>query len=152
MEEERLTWKVPEYTYREHSPDWFWAVGIVGLGLAVTAVILDNVFFAVLLFVATATLLLQALKRPRMLELGIGERGIRVDKTLYPYTTLETFWISEDEPPHLLVRSQKTFLPLLVIPLGNADSMLIRETLLEFILEEELQEPFTQKIMERLGF
>lgn len=150
--EEFITWRAPEYEYRKRGPDWFWAVGIVGVGLAVTAVVFGNVLFAVLLVIATSALLLQALKRPRVLEFGIGERGIRIDKTLYPYSTLEAFWIDEGEPSHLLVKSEKLLAPLLVIPLGDTDTPRVRETLLEFVYEEKLREPLLQKILELVGF
>ena len=152
MGQELLTWEASEYEHRERGPDWFWAVGIVGIGLVVTTVILGNVLFAVLLVVAVGALLLQALKRPRVISFGVGERGVRVENTLYPYSTLESFWVKDDAPPQLLVKSEKPFAPLLIIPLGDNDPAVVREILLELVAEEELWEPLTQRVLEYLGF
>jgi len=153
MIRERLTWEAPEYTYIEKDPNWFWSVGIVGIAAAVAAVIFSNVLFAALIFLGTIALLLQSLKHPHVRTYSIDRRGIAIDTSVYPYTTLDTFWL-EDEPSYkLLIKSQKLFMPLIIIPLPHdieADEL--HELLLEQLPEEELHEPFLEHIMEYLGF
>lgn len=150
MEPESLIWEAPEYQHHHHTNDWFWAVGLVGLGLCVTAVILGNVLFGVLVLLGTIALILQAVKHPRHIEFGIGARGVRIMDTLYPHSTLESFWITDDGL--LLIRSQKALMPLLTIPLEDVSREEVRDTLLGFIDEEEMHEPISHKIMDALGF
>jgi len=78
-----------------------------------------------------------------------------VGETLYPYSTLESFWVIDEEiNDRILIRSQKVFMPFLILPYEsteiNPDD--IRDYLLDYIDEEELEEPLSQILMERLGF
>jgi len=43
-------------------------------------------------------------------------------------------------------------LPLIIIPIEGQHHLDIREFLLKYLPEKELHEPFSQKIMEKLGF
>jgi hypothetical protein len=150
MDRELLTWEALEHRHRPHGPDWFWAIGVIGLGISVTAIVLGNLLFGILVIIGTVALLLQSLKHPREIEFGITERGIRIGTTLYPYTTLEVFWITEDDL--LLIRSTKVFMPLLIIPIEGPAREEVRDALLGFLDEEELHEPLSHKIMEAVGF
>ncbi|MDP3784660.1 MAG: hypothetical protein Q8R12_01115, partial [bacterium] len=67
---------------------------------------------------------------------------------LYPYDDLKSFWLNYD-PPHvkeLYVISKKVLLPQLSIPLGQTDPNQIREHLLKFLEEREIQESLADAI------
>lgn len=144
-------WQTLEYEHKERTPDWFWAVGIIGAAIAATAIILHNTLFGLLIVIATFALIIHTIRAPRVMECEIDNRGVRVAHTLYPYGTLASFWIERDEEK-LLLRSQKLIMPLVVIPLRGTNPDAVREYLLEFLEEEELHEPLSQRIMEQLGF
>jgi len=64
--------------------------------------------------------------------------GIRVDDYFYDYDNIRSFWIfyeTEEEIRVLSLHSKKTFLPYIQIPIGNANPIKIRETLLQYLPE-----------------
>ncbi len=70
------------------------------------------------------------------------------EKTLYPYDNLKYFWINYD-PPHireLYLVSKKTFQPQITIPLGFTDPNIVREHLVKFLEEKEIEEPLFDTI------
>jgi hypothetical protein len=79
---------------------------------------------------------------------------VRVADLLYPYTTLESYHIDEDDVrgPQLLIMSQKHFMPLLVLPIPEEYIDDIEEILSLRLPEEFLEEPLFTKLLELVGF
>ena len=155
MENTPLKWEAEEYTYREKTPDWFYALGIIAVSIAGTSIIFKNYLFGILILVATFSLMLFAKRKPSLVSFELNDRGLRINRLLYPYSTLESFWITNHEhgSQKLLVQSKKMLSPLLIIPLGETiNQEEIRSHLLNFLKEKEQNEPIAEKIMERLGF
>ncbi|MEK7579178.1 MAG: hypothetical protein AAB460_01425 [Patescibacteria group bacterium] len=150
---EPLIWSALEYEHRERSNDWFWAVGVIALGGAILAIIFGNVLFGVLIIIGALTLVLYVLRHPRHVSFEINTRGVVVDGVLFPYQTLESFWIHEHRIPNkLIVKSQKVFMPYITLPLEGVPASDVRERLLDHISEEEVKESLSEHIMEILGF
>jgi hypothetical protein len=148
-----IEWKAPEHYHYERSPDWYWAVGIISFTAAALAFIFSNVIFGILILVGTLALVLHTRRIPRILSYQINDRGIVVDDILYPFLTLESFWIDTLHPePKILVKSQKFFMPYISIIIEEVDPEDVRTILLKYIAETEHNEPLTMKIFERLGF
>lgn len=66
----KIEWQAYNREAQAHGPDWYWAVGIIALSIVVTAVILDNVLFAVLILISTVVLFLRTLQAPRREKIG----------------------------------------------------------------------------------
>jgi hypothetical protein len=150
-----ISWQGYEYTHHEKSSDWFWALGIVALSSAVTAVIFKNILFALLILTGAFTIALFAAKNPNLVHFEINRRGIAIDDVLYPFNTLESFWIDEDEHGHnsIILKSQKIIMPYIVIPMNETVEFEdVRNVLLTKLKEEELEEPASHKIFEFFGF
>jgi hypothetical protein len=146
-----VVWQAPEYTYTEKNPDWFWVVGILSLAIAITAIILGNVLFGVFIIIAAISVSIHAIRRPRIINYALTEKGVLIDKDVYLYNTLESFWVDEDEQK-LIIRSRKVFMPYLVLPLLDGDTEDLQNVLIEYLDEEEMQKPFIQKMMDHIGF
>jgi hypothetical protein len=118
------------------------------------AILLGNILFALLMAVAGLALAISATKRPAMIPYAVTIRGIRIGDELYPYSTLETYYIDEEGPkgPQLLVKAQHKIMPLLVLPLPPEYVDDIEDILAERLPEEKLEEPLFVKILEILGF
>lgn len=148
-----LEWKTLEHTYTEKSRDWYWSVGIVSLTMVILAIIFGNILFSIFLIVASISLILFASRKPDEIICSINDKGIMVDKTFYPFLTLDSFWIdTAHHSPKLSVKSSKTVMPMIYIPLGEANPDGIRKILLKYISETEHAEPISHLILERLGF
>lgn len=148
-----IEWQAYEYLHVDRTPDWFWGVGLVTLVLAVIGILLNNLLFTVLVIIAAFTLTLQSLKHPKLETYALTKKGVIDGDVLYPYSTLESFWVDDEQfHPKLLIKSQKTFVPLIVLPLGDAEPEVVHNYLIQFIDVERHEEPFSQKLMEYLGF
>lgn len=148
-----LHWQAYEYEHIERSPDWFWAVGIISVAIAITAIIFNNVLFAILVLLAAFTLSLYASREPELMDIVLDEKGVHIDKYFYPYAHLESFWIDESgKASKILLKSQKLIMPYIVVPIDEIDPEKVR-TFLRFELPEvPHSEPALQKMLEYLGF
>lgn len=149
----RIEWEAHQYEYKERSPDWFWAVAIVTVAVAVTSIIFGNVIFAILVLVGVFSLMLFVNREPDVVEVRIDERGVTRGKVHYPYETLRSFWVDPDHShPRIYLRSAKSFLPLILVPLGNADPERVSDALARTLEEEHHAPPFVERLLEHLGF
>ncbi len=146
-----LHWQTHEYEHREQTPDWFWAVGIITVALSVTAIILNNVLFAFVIILSGFVLSLYAARPPKEIDVIIDNRGIRTDKTFYPFHSLESFWIDEDEHK-IIIKSARFIMPYIIVPLGDADLEKVHQYLSRHLQEVFHVESNLHKLMDRLGF
>ena len=150
----KIEWDAHEYEHKERGSDWFWAVGIISISVAITAVIIGNIIFGILVLISAFALSLFANRLPNTIHMIVDERGVTRNKVFYPYSTLKSFWI-DTEHPHkkIILRSEKMFMPLIVIPLGDETLVeKIHENLSSMLSEEFHSLPFVEKILEYLGF
>ena len=99
------------------------------------------------------TLVIYSVRKPNIIGVELGKRGVSVNNTIYPYNTLKSFWVEEDDiEPKILMQSEKVLMPYIIIPLSDTDPDIVREFLLNYLEEEEHREPLSQKLMEYLGF
>lgn len=148
-----IEWTGPEHHYTYKNGEWYWAVGIVALTAAILAIIFDNPIFGIFIIVGACTLVIHAHNPPKEISIEINDRGIIINKTLYPFLHLESFWIDNDHnEPRLMIKSRKTFVPLLSIIIRDIDDEDVRQVLLKYIAEVEHPEPLGKRILELLGF
>lgn len=150
-----IAWSAHEYTHYEKTNDWYWTLGIIAIAGAVASVIFHNVLLAFLILLGAFVVAIYASREPELVEFELSSRGVRINKTMYPYRSLESFWVEHHEQhpsPKLLIKSQKMLMPLIIIPLEHMYPEEIRNYLLPYLQEEEHQEPLAHHIMEILGF
>lgn len=150
-----LHWQTAEYEHQERGADWFWAVGIITVSLAVTSIILNNVLFAFVIVLAGFALSLFASKPPKVIDIVVDDQGIRIDKFFYPYRNLESFWVeNSDTGPRIQLKSQRLVMPYLVIHIqeDEVDPTKVRQMLARYLPEVFHAESPLQQVMEYLGF
>ncbi|MEA2715592.1 MAG: hypothetical protein QOG91_620 [Candidatus Parcubacteria bacterium] len=148
-----ISWQAPEHLYVEKTPDWYWAVGVITLALAVVAFIFGNVITGIFVLVAAVALVLHASRPPRILYHEINDRGLIVNETLYPFVSLDSFWIPHNEfPAKIILKSRKTFMPFIVIFIDEVDPESVRRVMQTYIAETEHHEPLLKHLLERFGF
>jgi len=113
-------------------------MGGVLLAVIIYALITNSILMAIT-FILIGTLgYVYAERQPRVIQMEINPDGIRVDDYFYDYDNIRSFWIfyeTEEEIRVLSLHSKKTFLPYIQIPIGNANPIKIRETLLQYLPE-----------------
>lgn len=153
MLEPLIRWETPEHVDYVRGMDWYWAVGIITLTIAVLAFIFGNPIFGILIIVSAFALVVKVSRDPNTIECEINDRGIIINKSLYPFLALESFWVDVlHHTPKLVIKSRKTFMPYLIIPLLNVEPEEVRAILLNYIAEVEHPEPLLHKILDWLGF
>lgn len=156
MKQPPFIWEAHEYFFREKTSDWYWAVGIVTLCVSVLSMIFGNVLFGLIVLIGGFILSIFAARRPNLIRFELNKSGILINKRLYPFSALESFFVEDnrhhDMQSKLLLKSQRLVVPLIVVPLEGIDPEDIRDFLLDHLLEEHHTEPLGQKIMEGLGF
>ena len=152
MARTQLEWSVLEHQHSYKNSDWYWAVGIITISIATTSIIFNNILFAIFIIISSFALCLVSAKKPQTLSCEISDRGISANNFIYPFNTLDSFWIDEHEHK-IIVKSKKLLVPFIIIPMDvTIDANIARDMLLAFLPEEEHIEPFGQKLMEKLGF
>ncbi len=149
-----ISWEAPEHHHIEKSGDWYWALGIIAVAGAAAMLVFNNTLFAFVILLGAITMVLVALRPPRLLPFAVMTRGIRIGNDLYTYSNLESFRIDEDAPhgPQLLIKSNRLFAPLIIMPLPEEYIDDIEALLLPRLKEEHLEEPLSHRLLEFLGF
>lgn len=150
-----ITWEAPAHHHTKKGSDWFWALGIIAFSASAASFFFGNFLLGILIVLAAATLALVANREPDTIAYAVTTRGLRVGDSLYPYSTLEAYYIDdedEEDVPKLLARSEKMFMHLIVMPLPEDYIEDIESILEEKLPEEHIEEPFATKMLEIFGY
>jgi len=148
------SWETEEFLYYEKSRGWFLVGGIIFFVVVGYFTITKQIITAITFFLLGLTIYIFSLKKPRKISCDITYQNIAVDNVNYPFTDLESFWIFYEPPDFKVIslKHKKPYLPHIQIPLGDEDPMLIRQILMEFLPEEEQEEPFSDKLARYIRF
>ena len=149
-----LKWSAPEFFYFEKTEIWFAVSGLIAIILFVTALWTRNILFALLVFLGYFSVTAYAIKKPRDIAVNINSQGIKIDKTLYPYDNLKSFWIFYEPPTlkEISLLSKKTIMPHIKIPIGAQDPDEIRRVLIQHLSEKKQDESLIDNITRQLRF
>jgi len=128
-------------------------LGILATSVSVIAILFHNYFFAILVLVAAFTLSLLAKRIPRIVTFTLTSQGLIAGTENYPWSIIATFNIKHNTSNSsvLLIDTIKILAPHLSIPIPNHKAEEIRTFLSEYIKEEELHEPLSNKVIEFFG-
>ncbi|MDQ2932790.1 MAG: hypothetical protein M3Q80_00205 [bacterium] len=148
-----IIWSAPEHIHTEKNQDWYWVVGIITLALAAVAFIFGSAITGIFIIAAAVALVLHASHPPHIVNYEINDRGIVADDVLYPFLSLDSFWIPHDQyPAKIIIKSTKLLMPYIVIYIDEVDPEEVRAILLEYIAETEHRESIIKHLLERFGF
>ncbi|HVM73423.1 MAG TPA: hypothetical protein VMU13_00905 [Candidatus Paceibacterota bacterium] len=148
-----LRWSAYEHEHIERGGDWFWALGIIAVCIALVSILFHDFLFAVVIIIAAVTIAILAFHPPELVEFEISERGIRVAGKLHRYDEIISFWVEDehDRAPILLVDTVKFMHPNIIIPIEHIDPHLVRSYLKEHCDEVPMREPLSHQILEFFG-
>lgn len=139
---QKIEWTAPEFEKYKKSKSWFVWLGFLALVFIIIALLLKNFLFLILIALAAFAVYLYATKEPRKIKFSISGKGIQVDQNIYKFEDLKSFWIFYEPPEikELSLRSKKTFMPYIKIPLADQDPVKVRKLLLKFLPERKHKE------------
>lgn len=149
-----VTWEAPEHYHIEKGGDWFLVLTIVTVSATTAALFFSNFLLALFFALAGGVVAIFSARPTRIIPYGVTVRGVRIGDDLYPFTTLRSYYLDEDDAqgPKLLIMSSARFMPLLVLPIPEEYIDHIEEILESRIPEEFIEEPLFHKLLEFLGF
>lgn len=155
MEEgaEEFSWHVLSHEHKEHSVDWYWALGTLAVAGAGLSVFLGNILLAVIIIIAAGSIGVLAARGPREHQVKIDRRGVAIDGTLYPYSSLHSYWIErERENPRLILSTTGFLAPHFALEIGDTIDRSALNNFLKQRVEEEEQGPHIgEHLAEMLG-
>lgn len=149
-----VDWEAYEFVQKKKRPDWFWALGIIALAGSAVAFIYGNFLFGIFIVLATIAMMYFGTADPHRIRYYIAVDGVHYDGRFYPFERLKSFWMEQlEDEKRLLIKSDKTFLPIMVMPFEDDETGdMIYAVLSDILEEEEIHESHAHKIMDRLGF
>jgi len=152
----KLTWQAYDHIRTEKGSDWYWTIGITAGAIVFLSLFFGNYILAVTVILGTIILFMSINTPPKVVTYEINQKGVVTGEILYTYSTLESYYVVDEDGfdrDRLLLKSKKTLMPLIVIPLGSeVTPEQIRDYLIQYLNEEELKEPTIHLILTRLGF
>ncbi len=154
MAKNYLEWSAPEFVQYSKNKSWFIIVGLITAGLFLWALLIKNLLFALLIGLSFFSLVTFALKKPRKIRLAITSKGIKIDKTLYSFDNLKSFWIFYEPPEvkELSLRSKKTIMPYIKISLAEQNPAEVRKFLIKYLPERKHKESLIDNLARQLKF
>lgn len=141
-QEQVISWTVLTHEHKERSTDWYWTLGalvVVGIGLSV---FFGNILLAIILAVGGSSIGFLAARGPREHMVRLDKRGVSLDGTLYPYSSIHSFWVDENaESPRLFLSTSGFLSPSITVPLDNVSHAQDVRAFLKKFGEEEEQRP-----------
>jgi hypothetical protein len=150
----QFTWEGTEHEHLEKTTDWYWGLGIIIVTGVIIAVISKNYLLAVLLVLGGAMLAMFANDKPEPVVVEISERGIRLNKDLYIYETIQSFWMFKDhnDKNQIMIVTGRKVLPQRIISLPDTiPATDIRNFLLEKIEEKETKPTLIDTLAQSFG-
>ncbi len=147
-------WQAPEFSKKEKTKSWFIIPAIITIGLGLFALFSENFLFLIAIILAFLVFYIYANKEPRTIKFKINEKGIEIDEKLHDFDSLRSFWLFYNPPEEkeLSLRSRRTFLPYIRIPIADENPNDIRKFLLKFLPEKRHRESIIDIWMRRVGF
>ncbi len=147
-------WEAPEHNHIEKTGDWYWILGIVAIAGSIASIIFGNMLFGIVILLGAVTMVITSHRTPRLIQFEVSQRGVRIEDTLYPYSTLDSFYLDEENHSgsQLIVKSKKLFAPLLILPIPEEYTDDIEDVIATRLREEHMEEPFSHKLLEFFGF
>jgi len=115
---EKLEWTILEHEQKEHTVDWFWAVGLITIVSCGIALWFANYIFAIFIFISGCCLILITIRKPQRITFTVDSNGITMGKNLYPWKDIKDFNVkNNDNYDKLFIQIKKHFLPVYTINL-----------------------------------
>lgn len=149
-----LEWTVPEFKYHHKDKNWFVITGAIAGILFLIAIFTKNILFGLLIGISYFLIITYSIKKPDEVKLAIIPKGIRINKALYDFENLKSFWIFYDPPKirELSLRSKKLIMPYIKIPLGEQNPVEVRRILIKYLPERKHKESIIDNLARNLRF
>ncbi|MBP6931658.1 MAG: hypothetical protein KBD48_02955 [Candidatus Pacebacteria bacterium] len=150
---ETISWTSPEYIQKERSMDWFWTIGLISVLGAIAAIYFGNYMFAILILLSGGMFFLLSIHTPKDVPYELSDDGLKAGDKVYKLKELKFFDFQKDkESTKLLIQTDGKFMPLLTIIIDPYMKDTFEKELSKVVERKEMEESFSLKVMDMLGF
>ena len=130
-----ISWQAKEFKKKNKSYLWFAGLGVFITIVVIFAIITKSPLMALLFILIGAVLYLSSNRKQETLKCSIAKNGVVFQKKIYNWTDLESFWIfyNPAQIKLLSIKSKKTLMSYLTMPLENQNPSEIRKILLKYL-------------------
>lgn len=149
-----IEWEAPEYVVYKKTVVWYVGFGVILALLIFSAFVMQSFLTAIVFILAGILIFVYSERKPKIISYDIRTSGIRVDSRVFLFRELESFnTVERGSEVYLLLKSKRVFMPMIHIPLNDADHELVTETLGRHLSQDpDFVEPFADIIAHWLGF
>lgn len=146
-QQEEIVWHVLTHEHKEHSTDWYWALGLLTVAGAALSIFFGNLLLGIILVLGGISIAILKIRGPREHQVRLDARGTTLDGTLYKWDSMQSFWVHAvpgDSSPRLYINTRSLLMPRIVVPLDSAEhGQQVRGFCLKYVEEapEEEQRP-----------
>lgn len=152
MAEQGIAWIVHTHEHKDRTADWYWTLGLAAVVGIVASIFFGNYLLALIIALAAVSIGMLVARGPRTHWVRVDSRGVSMDGTLYPYRSIQSFWVEQDAGPRLFITTTGFLRPQLVIPLeDDTRASNVRTYLKKFSTEEEQTAHIGEHIAEVFG-
>jgi hypothetical protein len=153
--EQTLVWHVLTHEHKEHTADWYWALGLLTIVGAAASIYFGNLLLALILVIGAGSIMILKIRGPREHQVRIDTRGLTLDGTVYPWQSLHSFWVNDDPErggPCIYLTTKSFLTPRLNVPLDSSEhGAQVRAFLVQRMNEEEQWPHMGEHLAELLG-
>lgn len=149
-----IEWSAPEYTHKERTNDWFWALGLITIVGSIVAFWFKNNIFGIFILLSGGCFAMFTIRQPHDANYKIETKGLTMGRDFYTWKSIKSFNIKKNDHedfPKLLIETSKYFLPIYTIPLSTELENQIKESLLKILPRSEIDESRAMIFVEKLG-
>lgn len=149
-----ISWTASEFIAYQKGVGWYLAAFFVILVVATITYLLSSDYISVGAIVLIGFLFIGlASRKPRVLTYEISSQGIKIGNKLYPYGTLKSFAVIEEESMRSIdILPLQRFMPAVSMYYEPQDENAIVEALGAYLPQEERKQPYIDKLMHRIRF
>lgn len=143
-------------SFEKKAKDYRWyLVAILFIIASIGYLVWQRDWFTIVIVIIVSTVLFWYVRttKPKAVKYKVTPMGIYADDHLYPFSEIHSFWVVYNEKVKTLYLAfTKKYLPSLVIHLGKADPVTLKNILLRRIPEQEKRTENTiDKIVRIIG-
>ncbi len=143
-----LSWQSIQFESVPKSSTWYVVVFVVLVTLVAVGLFTDNFPLAILAILIGLILYLFEKKESQYFRFGVTSEGVLAQDSLYKFSSLKDFWIFYEPNGRkiLSLKSKKSLIPYIQIPLGDTDPNTLRDILKDFLPEKEHEEALVDSL------
>ncbi len=151
-----MSWQAPEFRHYPKNFAWYLTLYIIATFIIGFLIIQRDIFGAISILILTVFIVIFSQQRPRNVEVTITNKGIALDETYIPNSTIKHYWVVDTTTHQTLNLETTSYLNrTVIIQLAGVDPDDLRDTLGELLQhhpDEEASETLAQRVMHTLRF